>query len=86
MSDPAQKATDPNQPQVTVTGFLRKELANTAGLYFAPVTAVVRTISDIWAASGMVTEIGPESLRKYRFRRTYLPVKEDAADNNQQNQ
>lgn len=40
------------QPTRTITGFLRDELANTASLYFAPVTSAAHTIHSIWTASG----------------------------------
>jgi hypothetical protein len=50
MSDSKKAASA--QPTRTITEFLRDELADTASLYFAPVTSAARTIRSIWIASG----------------------------------
>ncbi len=55
----AAKKADPMQSSETVTSFLRREVANTAGLYFAPVSSAVRTIHDIWVASGSIGQLDP---------------------------
>jgi hypothetical protein len=44
-------------PASQIVGFLGREFVNTANLYFAPVTAVIRTIQDVWVASGKPQEI-----------------------------
>jgi hypothetical protein len=52
----AVKSSEPSEEQSTIL-WLGKEVANTANLYFAPVTSVVRTIHDVWTASGFVGPI-----------------------------
>jgi hypothetical protein len=52
MSQPSTRITAPLPQSETVTGFLKRELSNNAILYFAPLTAIARTVVGILAASG----------------------------------